>query len=162
MKFAVDVMLGRVAKWLRMIGYDASYDRGITPDKLAEQANQEGRIVLTRNHEWPPPVAPEQVYVLTAHRYWEQLRQVVEHFQLDWKTNAFTRCTECNVPLNRVPLESVIERVPEKVRTLKTEFFECPQCKRVYWHGAHVANTLKRLEQWLGEQKEVSHSDFSG
>lgn len=149
MKFVADTMLGRLAKWLRMLGYDTFYDGHIPIEKLLSISNAEERIFLTRNTRVIEKVKAQNFLLVQSENYREQVREVVHHFHLDISGHLFTRCTLCNVEILSVNKEQVKDLVPEKPYQVFTKFFQCPQCKRLYWSGTHTENTVERLREIL-------------
>ena len=146
----VDAMLGRMARWLRIIGYDASYDAQISDAELARRAFEEDRIVLTRDRALPDEWRVPRILVLDSEDALEQLQQVVAAFDLDWRRRQFSRCSRCNTLIEPRSPEEVADRVPPRVRREQSEFFACPTCERVYWEGSHLERMRRDLERALG------------
>jgi uncharacterized protein with PIN domain len=149
MKFLADTMLGRLAKWLRILGYDTIYDGHIPTRELIRISNDEGRVFLTRNSKLTEKGKPTDFFVIRSENYREQISEVVNRFQLDTSGGLFTRCTLCNIEILPAAKESVKDLVPEKPYGTFNEFFQCPECKRVYWSGTHTENTIRRLKEIL-------------
>lgn len=149
LRFMVDVMLGRLARWLRVIGYDAAYREGIDDGDLVRLAIDESRILLTRDRTLPTEWWIDNYLLIDSTRPMVQLRQVVNHYDLPWHERLFSRCTVCNEPLNPLSYEQASERVPVKVLEHASRFAGCPGCKRVYWEGSHVDRMRKRLDETL-------------
>jgi uncharacterized protein with PIN domain len=147
MKFAVDKMLGRLAKWLRILGYDTLFDPYESSAVIAKQAQEEQRVFITRDLKLTKNFDALGFFLVQSENYREQLREVVGHFKLDTSSNLFTRCTICNKEILPVEKEAVMDRIPEKSALNFDKFYECPQCKRVYWRGTHTQNTEKRLKE---------------
>jgi len=144
-------MLGRLARWLLLMGYDTAFvSRGETPDMDAVgQAAREGRVFLTRDTRIPEVRGARKV-VLRGQQLEDQLRQLFK--ELGEKPDPalyFTRCSLCNVALKAVEKEAVLAEVPEKVKELDTPFFRCPRCAKLYWAGTHVQNTLDKVRKIL-------------
>ncbi len=148
--FAVDAMLGRLAKALRMLGYDTRYDSRIEDSKLKLLAVREGRIVLTRDREIVETNLPLRVVLVESDRPDEQLRQVVEEFSLDTRGSLFTRCLVCNTPVEDAPRDEVEGRVPPYVLSTQERFVRCPSCGRIYWAATHVEAARRWLEAVFG------------
>ena len=147
MKFLVDAMLGKLAKWLRILGYDALYCRDLGDEQLIGLAEAEGRVLLTGDEElWR-----QQGGIFISSDDWrEQLRELAEALGLD-TSGVFTRCIECNVPLERVGREEVEGEVPPYVLATQEEFGRCPQCGRIYWKGTHFQNALAEVEKIINK-----------
>ena len=147
-KFIVDLNVGRLAKWLRIMGYDALFVPGIEDGELVRLAQEKGRIVLTRDRfimRRRIVTTGELGALLIENESLEsQLRQVIEAYDLDTQVG-FSRCIECNVSLTDVTREQVRERVPAFVFQTQKEFMECPSCQKLYWKGTHWHNMLKEL-----------------
>ena len=145
-RFLVDTMLGRLATWLRILGYDAAYFRGEDRDLLA-QAWREGRILLTRDtrlltrRRLPPHLA------IASDRAAEQLQQVVRAFGLTPDCPPARRCPRCNLLLVTPDKAAVAGRVPDFVWSRHDRFWACPGCQRVYWAGSHRQRMDKSLRQ---------------
>lgn len=142
-------MLGKLARWLVLLGFDAHFVKKSERSDLdiAEEALREGRILLTQDRRIPA-VHGLKMLVLREQHFEDQLKRVLSDCGL--KADArrlFSRCTDCGVLLARVSRESILEVLPPLVRTLETDFFRCPQCRHVYWRGTHVRNTIQKLEQ---------------
>lgn len=144
MKFIVDAMAGRLAKWLRILGFDTVYSRGGGPQELLERARREKRTVLTRN-ETLQRDNPSGVVLLHSGILAEQIRQVVEQLDLKERIRSFTRCSECNTPLLPKSKEEARGHVPFFVHQTQERFGYCPRCHRFYWEGTHHREMLKRL-----------------
>ena len=135
-RFIADAMLGRLATWLRILGYDAEYFRG-DDAALICRARETGRILLTRDggltrrRRLPP-----HLFVLSDHVS-EQLRQVVHAFQLTADDPPHRRCPRCNTVLEQRTKAAVAGLVPEFVWSQQESFWGCPGCGRVYWAGSH-------------------------
>lgn len=147
MRFAVDKMLGRLAKWLRILGYDTLFDPYVSSATIAEQAVKEHRIFITRDAKLTKHSDPLGFFIVQSEDYRQQLREVVAHFNLDISSKLFTRCTLCNEEIVPVEKEMVRDRIPDKSALNFEKFYECPKCKRVYWGGTHTQNTEKRLKE---------------
>ena len=145
MKFAVDKMLGRLAKWLRIIGQDAAYGPHLSGYGLIHSARREGRLILTRDRTLVKK-NPAAVLLIQSDRFREQLKQVIEAFQLDPLKNAFTRCAECNTPLQPIGKESVQEKIPPYVYSTQERFSSCERCRRIYWPATHQEKILEELK----------------
>jgi hypothetical protein len=145
MRLVADTMLGRLAKWLRVLGYDTLYWRG-DDEGLLLVARREGRLVLTRDTRLPSRLPPGQTLFIDSDYYDEQLRQVVA--RLGRPSQQGHRCLRCNLLLESVDRAEVRGQVPEYVWARHARFARCAGCRRIYWEGTHVqrmAETLQRL-----------------
>ncbi|RCK71700.1 MAG: hypothetical protein IGBAC_0791 [Ignavibacteriae bacterium] len=140
-------MLEKLARWLRIIGYDVIFNPKMELIELIQIANYQNRIFVTRRRYLPMDVTINNLYKLMSENFEEQFRDVVEKFGLDIKSGIFTRCTDCNEIVVKVEKESVKDRVPEMSWQGFQEFYECPKCKKVFWKGAHYKNTIRKLEK---------------
>ena len=147
-RFIVDLNVGHLAKWLRIMGYDALFVPGIEDGQLVRLAQEEGRIVLTRDRfimrRRIVTTGELRALLIESESLEDQLRQVVETYHLNTQ-EGFSRCIECNVSLVDVTREQVQERVPPFVFKTQEEFMECPSCQKLYWRGTHWHNMLKEL-----------------
>ena len=161
-RFLVDVNAGRLAKWLRILGYDTLFIPDADDDELLRVALREGRVILTRDSRLMERrvVNTGQLAALFIRDddLRSQLRQVVQAFRLAGldlppaRTGGLlSRCIRCNVPLVEVEKEAVAGRVPPYVYDTQAEFMECPSCQRIYWQGTHWANMRRDLAE-LGER----------
>jgi uncharacterized protein len=145
MKFIVDVMLGKLAKWLRILGYDTLYDSSFTDEQLFFTAHLEKRILLTHDRALAERMNPSYCYYITSFRVQVQIRDVVQRFDLDWQSHLFTRCTLCNTPVQPVAKAMVQDRVPPFVWNIIDQFVLCPLCDKVYWPGSHIEHVRSIL-----------------
>ncbi len=149
-RFAVDAMLGRLARWLRILGCHASYDSAVPDAELVRRAFEQDRVILTRDRaladEWRIP----RVLVLESEDPLEQLRRVVAAFDLDWRQRLFSRCSRCNAEIQPRSREEVADRVPPRVLREQSQFSSCPSCGRIYWEGSHLDRMRRTLEDALG------------
>jgi uncharacterized protein with PIN domain len=150
-RFAADRMLGRVAKMLRLLGYDTLYSPQIAVEDLQEFALRGERMVLTRGQAGKRFPCIENVYSVRSELAPEQLRELVGKFRLDTKSRLWTRCTRCNAAIVRVDSSTVKPLVQPSVFQLYDEFFRCAGCGHIYWKGSHVERVLKNLAPILSE-----------
>jgi uncharacterized protein with PIN domain len=145
-QFVVDRMLGKLARWLRVLGYDTLYLGG-AGDEVIRRGLDEGRILVTRNRRAHPWLKRGRVVVIKADEPREQLREVVRQLRLSVTDEALlTRCLRCNRPLAMVGKEEVHGDVPDYVWRTHAEFRRCQGCRRVFWSGSHAENMRHRLK----------------
>lgn len=144
--FAVDGMLGRLAKYLRALGYDTLYDSTLGISVFGVAA-AEGRVLVTLRTTLPETAAGSVVQIDPG----SIQQQVAAVFrQLDVKpsrSRILTICLECNQRTDEVPLQTVVDRVPATIRETISSFRLCPRCGRVYWWGSHADRIVERLEE---------------
>ena len=154
-RFIVDANAGRLARWLRIMGYDALYIPGIEDAELVRVAQAEDRAIITRDRliMRRRAIASGRVSALliNGERLEGQLRQVVETYGLD-ASGGFSRCIECNAPLQAVEREAARSRVPAYVFETQEAFMGCPCCARLYWRGTHWRNMLRELAVVEGDR----------
>lgn len=148
-RFMVDAMLGGLARWLRVLGYDAAYEAGIPDGDLVRRAASEGRIALTRDRRLPEEWWIEDLVVLRSDEQLEQLREIAPVFSLT-RDGLFTRCTRCNLSLAPMSLDEAADRVPPLVRERSAALQHCPSCDRIYWEGSHTERMRRTLDRVLG------------
>jgi hypothetical protein len=146
LKFAADRMLGKLAKWLRIMGQDVIYGPHLTGYGLIHAARKENRLILTRDGRLKQKQPPEFIFIESDH-YREQLRQVVKACGLDPLAQAFTRCLLCNAMLEPRAKDAVKELVPPYVFSTQERFFACPRCNQVYWPATHHERMLEELRR---------------
>ena len=144
MKFIADVMVGRLARWLRVLGFDTAYSNKYQDDQLIQIAEAEERVILTRDTGLASRRMNARCLLIASDHHKEQIRQVIEAFSIT-HFDVFSRCLECNTPLKNVDKEDVFEKVPPFVYLTQERFAMCPSCNRVYWHGTHADEILKRI-----------------
>ncbi len=150
MKFIVDHMLGKLAKYLRFLGYDTYYPSGkMSDEEIMEIARKEGRILLTRDRELAR--RSNGIYV-ESDNYEEQLKFVIKKFKLNDR-DMLSRCSICNTPLIKVEKEKVKDKIPPYVYEHTNEFYLCPTCGRVYWYGTHTKKIEEKLKRLMEEDK---------
>jgi uncharacterized protein with PIN domain len=146
LRFAADVMLGRLAKWLRVFGQDVIYGRHLSGAGLIHAARQENRVILTRDHRLRLR-QPQEFLFIKSDDFREQLRQVVSAFHLTRGDDLFRRCLICNCWLQPRSKSSVKEAVPEYVFLTQEDFFWCAECRRIYWPATHHEKMLQELKK---------------
>ena len=145
-KFICDDHCGRLARWLRFLGYDCAYDRTIDDSSLLKQAAESNRIILTRNTRMAAMAMARAVVILESNEPLGQVRQVLAQAGLSAERQRIgTRCSVCNGTTAPVALEQVAEHVPPYVQRTHNSFRQCADCRRVYWHGAHVDKMINEL-----------------
>jgi uncharacterized protein with PIN domain len=146
LKFAADRMLGRLARWLRVLGCDVICGPHLTGYGLIRAARQESRIILTRDRRLKQKQPPEYI-LIESNSYPEQLHQVIETCKLNLGAALFTRCLECNAVLQPRSKESVEPIVPPYVFATQENFSWCPKCRRVYWPATHHQRMVEELKK---------------
>ena len=136
LSFVLDVHLGRLAKYLRLLGFDTLYDRKFADAELAEISSS-GRILLTRDRGLLKRKAITHGYLIRSVKPRHQVVEVMRRFDLAKQTNPFTRCLSCNEPLRRISKNQIMDRVEDRTRRFYDEFSICSGCDKVYWKGSH-------------------------
>ncbi len=144
-RFAADRMLGRLARWLRILGHDVAYGRHLGRDTLVACARREGRLLLTRDTRLVRRYGLPPHLFLTSDHFREQLQQVAAEVPLG-RGRVLGRCLGCNRPLEEVrPREQARERVPAYVFATAPYFTRCSRCGRLYWPATHHAHMRREL-----------------
>jgi uncharacterized protein with PIN domain len=146
--FIADAMLGRLARWLRILGYDTFYDKVITDERLIERALREDRWLLTRDRRLVLRKLLRGRHTLIASDMVEgQLRQLHRDLKidLDMSHQRDYRCADCNVVLRPISYDEAVPLVPPFVARQYQEFLQCPQCRKVFWPGTHWQDLLRRV-----------------
>ena len=145
-RFVVDVNLGRLARWLRMLGFDTCYSNSYSDGDVVRTGVDQHRIILTRDRRLL------HAKVIT-HGYWVrsndpdgQLREVLRRFDLYSQIQPFHRCMLCNDDITAVTKEAVLDRLMPKTARYYHEFYQCHGCGRVYWKGPHYDQMLRTLD----------------
>lgn len=146
-RFVLDNHLGRLASYLRMLGFDCLYRNDYQDEELAETAGGEQRILLTRDRRLLMRKAVVHGYCLRSLNSIEQLLEVIERFDLAKRLRPFHRCPRCNHPLEPVDKEAVLDRLEPLTRLYFDEFQICPACRQIYWKGSHYERMKKLIEQ---------------
>jgi len=143
-KFLADEMLGRLARWLRLLGYDTLYLSPADDQQLVRRARADGRILLTRDASLAQRRNLDALLIVSD-RVQEQLAQVYRQLHLS-TDNRFARCALCNVVLDHLDKEAARAQVPPYVFQTQSAFRRCPACQRIYWRGTHWQRMQKLLE----------------
>lgn len=150
MKFIVDEMLGRLAKWMRIIGLDTFYSKSISDYTLLHTAAKEGRFIITKDTRLKDKTKAS-ILLIRKDRYEDQLKEVLKGFGLDIdESKVFSRCLGCNSLLVGINPEEVKGRVPPYVFKVKRSFYKCGLCGKIFWSGTHYSNTIDRLKRLYG------------
>ena len=148
-RFLADAMLGRLARWLRVLGFDTRYEPALTDPELVALARREGRVLLTRDRRLLSDLRPDLALEVTSDAPLAQLRAVIEHLALAPPAELFTRCLLCNTPLEPVPRTEAAALLPPAARELPGPVRRCPTCERVYWPGSHARRMRSALRSAL-------------
>jgi uncharacterized protein len=145
-RFMADRNLGKLAKWLRILGYDTLYDREVADQNFLRRAGEGGRIALTRKRDLDHLSYPVRLVIVKADHVEGQLGEVFEALALEPDASKrMTRCLNCNAQLEEIPKVTVEGLVPAYVYGTCTRFRRCPRCARIFWPGTHT----RRVEGYL-------------
>jgi uncharacterized protein len=146
-RFVVDVMLGKLAKWLRILGFHAQ----ITPLKerlQIESLMTQGFIIVSRAEKWR---GIDGLVFIRSNDPFEQLTELITGLDIKQSDlRPFSRCGVCNTALRRIPRVAAFGEVPDFVFETMTDFRQCPECRKIYWPGTHKGRMLERLHSLLG------------
>lgn len=147
MKFILTKELGRLAKWLRILGFDTEYFKQDNLNSLLVEALRDERIILTRNHRLIRP-SGIKIVLIEGEKIKEQMAEALKKLNIKLDSDMmFSRCIICNEELGGIEKEQVKDKVPEYVFKTQNDFITCPKCKRIYWQGTHWGNVQKTLEE---------------
>jgi uncharacterized protein with PIN domain len=147
LKFAADVMLGRLARWLRVLGFDTFYDRQADDDSLIALCRKERRILLTRDGRLARRRTVPRAVLLREEDPDAQIREVAGACGIRRPLAFLSRCPLCNVPLTETPRAVLRGEVPPYVWKTQRVFARCPRCRKVFWSGTHVGRIRARLKK---------------
>jgi uncharacterized protein with PIN domain len=136
-RFVADVHLNKLARHLRMAGFDTLCEHAWDDDRIVACSIAERRTILTRDKRMLQRSEVERGYFVRAIHSEEQLAEVLRTLQLEGLADPFTRCRECNTPLTDANVQDVEISVPPRIRALYDRYKTCPTCGRVYWEGSH-------------------------
>jgi len=150
-KFIADRTLGKLARKLRVLGFDVVYWGGGNLEGALKAAATEGRTLLTRSRRVLEKTEGPQILVVEANNPQEQIVQVLAAFKLRPEADQFfSRCLLCNEALNPIPKEEVEGRVPDFIQRTYNAFHICPRCHRIYWPGTHFQKMKREMAKALG------------
>ncbi|MFY0989994.1 Mut7-C RNAse domain-containing protein [Halomonas sp. C05BenzN] len=149
-RFVLDAHLGRLARYLRLLGFDCRYRNDATDGELAACADEEDRVLLTRDRPLLKRKRIRMAHFVRADDPWRQVEEVCDTLDLHGAFAPFTRCTRCNGRLVEVDKAAIIEQLEPLTKRYVDDFLQCEACGQVYWHGSHVAHMqalVARLRQ---------------
>lgn len=145
--FVLDAHLGKLAKYLRMLGFDTLYRSDIDDNEIISVSRKENRIILTRDKLLLKSKEVSHGYFVRSIEKHEQLREVVKKFDLNSQFKSFTRCMTCNTILVKVDKEEIHNKVDKDIFRIFNEFYYCKHCDKVFWKGSH----FMRMEAYIRE-----------
>ncbi len=161
LKFIVDHNVGKLVKWLRIMGYDTVFFEGADDSLMVEKALNENRILLTRDTQIMQrrivTSGKVKAILLTSEEPEAQMEQLIDTLKLECKSKPFTICLECNEPLVERSKAEIKDRVPPYVFQTQNQYMECPICHRIYWRGTHwtaMTDTLKKFIDCLEREEK--------
>jgi uncharacterized protein with PIN domain len=154
MKFIADVMLGGLAKYLRMLGIDTKYYKNIDDKSIVKISEEEDRVILTKDKKMVKELNPKNVYIVEANHTIDQTKEVVDRFDLRSQVNPLSRCLICNSVLREVTKGEVKELVDEITFNSFDEFYVCDNCKKVYWHSTHTDRMQIIIEKIINQDSQ--------
>ena len=149
-RFIIDVNVGRLAKWLRIMGYDTLFPEENSDNELVRIALRENRVLVTRDAGIAQRRAARLGQMKVVHIKDDDLRRQLQQLIRDLDLNldsGFSRCVLCNHLLDPANKEEVARRLPPYVLQTQSQFMQCPQCQRLYWRGTHWSNMMEELGQ---------------
>jgi len=150
-RFVLDVHLGRLAAYLRAMGFDTLYRNNFEDEELAQISSREHRILLTRDRGLLKRSIVTHGYCLRTTNPRDQLHEVINRFDLRRLVKPFSRCTRCNGRLEAVDKQSILHRLPPKTRDYYHEFYRCAGCQQIYWPGSHYQRMRQFIEAVLSQ-----------
>lgn len=147
LRFLVTRELGRLAKWLRILGFDTKYTAASLKSQIIIESLQENRIILSKNKTFGLRRGIK-VVTIKSNFFKQQLAQVISALSIELAPEKFfQRCVICNQVLESVPKGWVVNKVPEYTYNTEDEFVRCPACQRIYWQGSHWGNVEEILKK---------------
>ena len=146
--FVLDVHLGKLARLLRMLGFDTLYRRDYEDNEIIDLSAQEQRIILTRDRGLLKHRSVTHGYWVRSAQPLEQAREVLHRFDLCSQARPFSRCICCNALLDRIAQETVLSQLPAQIASHYDEFTHCSHCGKIYWQGSHydrMRETIARI-----------------
>jgi hypothetical protein len=157
LKFLADGMLGKITRWLRMIGCDIKYFNDLDDEELISISVKEKRVLLTRDIELFRRAVSKgaDAFLVEGRDEIEKLAEIGKHFDLNLEIDVEkSRCPKCNARIHPVSKSEVEGRIPPATFKFYDEFWECPSCKQIYWQGSH----WKRIRRTLSEARKKMRS----
>ena len=151
-KFIADVHMGKLARYLRMLGFDVLYENNYEDDEIVKISLEEKRAILTKDRGILKRNDVTHGYWVRSSKVKEQVDEIISRFDLKKLIEEFTRCIECNTTLESISKSEIINKLPPKVSESQKSFSICPSCKKLYWEGTHhqrmlsYINTIKNAE----------------
>ena len=145
-KFICDVHLGRLARYLRMIGFDVYYKNDLSDEKIVKISSKERRAILTRDIGLLKRNEVTHGYYVRNTKVEEQVKEIMSRFDLQKSIKEFSRCIECNEPLVTVEKNKMLDELLPKIIQSQDEFYRCPSCKKIYWKGTHYQQMLSFIK----------------
>lgn len=143
--FILDVHLGKLAKYLRMLGFDTLYENNYSDPFIIKTAETEKRIILTRDLGILKNKQVTHGYYIRSDKPKEQLREVIYRFDLRKNIQPLNRCLECNGCINRISKNEIEQHLKPKTRKYFNKFFQCTNCKKIYWEGSHFHKIIAQI-----------------
>jgi uncharacterized protein with PIN domain len=150
--FVADGHLGKLARDLRLLGFDVAYERNPTDAQLLETMSRERRALLTRDRRLLMHAVVQDGFYPRSQNPEEQTAEVLRRFELGRRVAPFTRCLACNIPLVSVPKADVFAQLEPLTKKYYQDFRRCPGCGKIYWPGSHFAKLQARITRLLAVQ----------
>lgn len=145
--FILDVHLGKLARMLRLLGFDTEYRNDYHDSEIIKRSLTENRIIITRDRRLLHAKVITHGYCIRSENPKEQLREVLHRFDLYTQIKPFQRCMMCNARVEKVEKSKILDRLEPKTVLYYDEFYICPGCKRIYWKGSHHAKLNERFKE---------------
>jgi len=158
LNFLTDGMLGKLTRWLRMLGHDVEYSKSLDDDQLIATAKEEGRILLTRDLKLYQQATSRgaDAFLVEGKTEDEKLAELAKRFNFKLEIDVATSyCPKCNTRIEFISKEDVANFVPNTTYSYYNEFWKCPKCGQIYWQGAHwkrIDATLRKAKEKLAKQ----------
>jgi uncharacterized protein len=146
MRFVCDSTVGKLARFLRMAGFDTAYVKEDNPARVLAISREENRLIVSRNSKYTELQLASNFYHLTVDKPLDQFRKLVADSEMPLDERQFlTRCLQCNELLEKIATEKASERLYDFVARTQPDIFVCPHCDKLYWHATHACAMIARL-----------------
>ena len=154
--FAAENTLGKLAKWLRILGFDTIFDSGAGGLEFFRSASSE-RVLLTRTGSVQKHLRSDRLLFIRSNEPRRQLIEVIRQLNIrPSDIQPFTRCIECNQRIETVQKRRIRDKVPDFVYESHEDFRQCPRCRKVFWPGSHASRVMERIRQLFDDRRPPS------